>query len=224
MIPIKEIESAKNITLKTENKSFSNASAIYTYLLTLHKKVTLVKCENIENNFSFLPWYDRLRELVPVSADLVLEVSDDTIGYFNFLIENDQKINKKMATALYAGLLQRYENFQNSQTDGIVFAVASELIKLQAEYELCHDFLMRRAPLALFRLKAILFQNMLLTNEARCVELYFSDEDLNKTGATMQEVDSIMKELLTLVNVQKVLLIKSDENNRIIREERRFEK
>jgi len=224
MIPIEDIANAKNITLKANNDTLANACAIYTYILMLHKKVTLVKHGYIENNFSFLPWYDKLREIVPVSTDLVLEISDDTVAYVNFCKNNDIKINKKMATSFYAGLIQRYENFQSSHSNGTVFALASELIELQAEHELCQNSLMNRVPLSVFRLKALLFKKMLLVDEASVVHLFIDDEDFNKSGSTLREADVIMKEVLTLVNVKRVLLIKSDENNRIIKEEIKFEK
>jgi phosphoesterase RecJ-like protein len=224
MIPIEDILNAKNITLKANNDSFSNACAIYTYILILHKKVTLVKDGEIDTNLSFLPWYDKVRETIPASTDLVLEISEDTLSYINFCKNNEIKINKKMATSFYAGLLQRYENFQNTHVDGTVFALASELIELQAEHVLCHDFLVKRVPLCVFRLKALLFKKMLLLDEASVVHLLIDDEDLEKSGANIKDTSVIMREVLTLVNVKKVVLIKTDENNRIIKEEIKFEK
>ncbi len=224
MLPIEDISSAQHITLKAGNTSFANASAMYTYLLTQHKKVSLCASEDIENNFSFLPWYDKLRKSIPSSTDLIIEISSDTIGYVHYLDAHSVKINKKMATALYAGLLKKYENLQSLQLDGMVFATVNRLIELQAEYQLCQSFLAYNVPLSVFRLKATLFKKMLLVDEASVVNVYICDEDFKTTGATLKDARNIMKELLTLVNVRKVVLIKSDEENKIIQEEIRFEK
>ena len=217
MIQVKDIENAKHIALIATNDSFANASAIYSYILTLHKKVTLVQLGNVNVKFSFLPWYDKVRKTHPASADLHLEIGHETLEYFSFFQKNEININKKMATSLYASLMMRYDGFKSIETDGIVFATASELIKLQAEYKVCNDFLLHRVALSLFRLKAILFANMLLKEDARVAELYVSDKDFESSGASMQDAELVMKEALTLVNVKEVVLIKRDENNKIIK-------
>lgn len=214
---IKNIDEAKHILIKTDNESFANASALYSYVLTLHKKVSIVSSEALDVNLDFLPWYDKVRLSSPSSADLSIEAVSDTQTLLDFFKTNEIKINQKMATALYASLLIEFDYFKSSECNGMVFAAAKELIELKAEYKLCRENLLKRVPLSLFRLKALLFKNMLLVKDASCVEVFISDDELKSAGCVLSDVNSILDEILTLVNVKEVTLFKSDENNKIIK-------
>jgi len=215
-----KIDDAKHIVIVTNNKTFANANALYSYVLSKHKKVSLVCMEELDVHFSFLPWFDKKRETAPASAELTIDVQkalNDTLAIFNFLKNSDTKINTKMATSLYAGLLLEYDAFQSNKCDGTVLAVASELIQLNAEYKECNNFLFKRDSLALFRLKALLYKTMLLSADATVLKMYMNDEDLTATGATQQDVEYIMKEALNIVHVENVLLYKRDEKNKILK-------
>ena len=216
MINIKTIEESKHICIISKSSSFANASALYTYLLTLHKKVSISSLESVDIKFAFLPWFDKIRDIVPSSADSVIEADSDAKSLYDFFISNDIKINKKMATSLYSSLLSEYKSFQKNDTDGAVFSVASKLIELGAEYKLCHEYLNNRVPLQEFRLKAILFKNFVLTNSASSVEVFISDDELESSGSQLKDVYPLLEEFLTLVNVTQVTLIKSDEENKVL--------
>lgn len=50
-----------------------SASAMYTYLLQKHKKVSFFcATSNINKRFSFLPWFEKIRSSFPSSADLAI--------------------------------------------------------------------------------------------------------------------------------------------------------
>ena len=52
----KKIDAAKHIEIIVEAENLFVGSALYSYILTLHKKVSLVcKEERIDHKFSFLP-------------------------------------------------------------------------------------------------------------------------------------------------------------------------
>jgi len=216
MLHIKDIENSKHILLVVDNNSFANASAIYTYILTLHKKVSLYCSEEIEHKLSFLPWFDKLKLVEPSSADLTIKVGGDVESYCAFFKENKIKINKKMATSLYGALIMRYNNFSNSEANGIVFALANQLIESGAEYKNVQAQICKSDSLALFRLKAILYAKMLLVDNATVAELFICQTDLESSGASMQDALKAMKETLSLVHVNRVVLKKSDENMKII--------
>lgn len=217
MLNIEEIKNAKHILIKTNNDSFANASAIYSYILTLHKKVSLFHEEEIASKLTFIPWYSKLKKIQAISADLVIESSEDILGYFTFFKSNSIKINQKMATALYSALLIRYDNFKSIETDGMVFAVASQLIELGADRQIAQKYIVKSDSLALFRLRALLYKSMLLIDEATEVELYISDEELMSSGATLKDAIKIMQDVLSLANVKKVTLKKSDQSMKIIK-------
>jgi len=213
---IEKITTAKHICIKTDNLSFPNASAFYTYCLTLHKKVSIISIDKIDNKFFYLPWFDKVREVVPSSADMSIDIKSNTSDLFDFFKMNQIKINTKMATSLYSSLLSEYKNFQTKEVDGIVFALASELINLGAEHKLAYDCLTQRIGLNEFRLKAILFKNFILTKDATNADIYISDVELKSTGSIIDDVYPILEVFLTLINVSEVRLLKSDEDNKLV--------
>ena len=217
MLNIEKIKESKHIVIKTNNDSFANASAIYSYILTLHKKVSLYHEEDIDARLAFLPWFSKLKKIAPSSADLVIDISEEVLEYCVFFTSNEIKINKKMATSLYAGLLMRYDNFNSSETNGMVFAFASQLIELGAERKIAQKQIVKSDSLALFRLKAILYKSMLLVENATQVELYINDEELKSSGATIKDAIKITQDVLCLAHIEKVTLKKSDANMKTIK-------
>ncbi|MBN2817196.1 MAG: phosphoesterase [Campylobacterales bacterium] len=216
MLDIKSIENAKHILLKTDNKSFANASALYSYLMTLHKKVTLFSSDVLPYKFSFLPWYEKCKSSIPASADLVVEVSEDSLSYYSFLQSRAVKINVKMATALYAGILLRYNNFSSQKVDGMVFASASELITAGAKYQEAQKYIVNWNSLALFRLKARVLSSMMLKENATHAELFVCNDDLAFSGASLEDAQLIADEVLSIAHVQSVSVFKSDEEMKTI--------
>lgn len=216
-IKLEEIHSAKHIVIVTNSENFANASAMYSFLLTLHKKVSLFSSEPLDKRLTFLPWYDKCRTKIQSSADYTLEISFKTKALFSFFQSNAIKINKKMATALYSSILQEYEAFISDKCDSEVFSIASKLLELGADKKLCQEYAFKRNSLASFRLKSRLFENMLLSDDAKVATLYLSDIDLQATGATIDDANLIAKEALNMVNVREVRLVKSDENSKILK-------
>ncbi|RLA74531.1 MAG: phosphoesterase [Epsilonproteobacteria bacterium] len=219
MINIKDIESVKFIAIVVDkNEMLPDASALYTHLLRLHKKVSIISTDKKENKkFSFLPWYEKIRDIIPSTADLIIEL-DDKKDEVNYFFENNKiALNQKIATALYASLLIRYDGFISDGVDGIIFARASQLIDAGAEYKLCNKFIMKRTTLATMKLKALMLKNISLKHSAKEAVFYISDDDLKLTGATLEDAQIIMKEVLYLEYVENVTLVKSDEENRIVK-------
>ncbi len=250
---LERIESAKHIVvishIDPNADSISSASAFYTYLLRLHKKISFFcVTKEINQNLSFLPWFEKIRSSFPSSADLAIALNcgdksrigvaiecdlinidhhsnNDKYGdfslvdnscisttqvLFNFFKENNISINKKMATALYAGILDETFGFMDESTDGTVFAMISELIACGAEYKLCNDFIMKRISLGAFRLKAIMYKNMHLENEAKIAVFCVSDDDMKSSGALGEDCESVLKEALFLPSVEVALLLKQN--------------
>ena len=217
MTDLTEIDSFSHIVLLCDADSFANASAIYSYILTKHKKVSIV-CETaIAKKYSFLPWFDKLRTKVPTSADCTIVVDDDILFLYDFFQKSSVKINKKMATALYGALLEKYDYFTSSECSGIVFATASQLIELNAAYQECVKYLQYNQPLAYFRLQSILYNNMLLTQNATVAILFVCEEDFKESGASMEDAYVIMNDVLKMAHIQEVQLIQKDENNKILK-------
>jgi len=217
LINLTKIDSFSHIVLVCDDDSFANASAIYSYILTKHKKVSIVCESGISKKYAFLPWFEKLRKNLPSSADCSIVVDDDVLALFDFFQENGVKINKKMATALYGALLQRYDYFRSMECSGIVFATASQLIELKAEFQECMQYLQYNKPLAYFRLESILYKNMLLKQNATLAVVPLCEEDLKESGASVDDAYLIMQDILQMAHVQEVQLVQKNKKSKILK-------
>jgi len=215
LIDLQKVQDAKHIVLKCQSSSFAHADALYSFLLSLEKRVSLVTQSEIDRRLSFLPWFKKVRTNLPSSAEYIVEVEADVVGVREFFKRVNFKLNKKIATSLYSALLIEFENFQSSRCDGITFALAAELIESGAEYRVADTMINKREPLALFRLRGQLFLTMRVHNSAKSASLFISDEILEATGASLEDAYLVMKETLKLVHLQSVEL--RDSENKIIK-------
>lgn len=226
---LKKIDSATHIVILTDDyfdaQVFGNASAFYTFLLQKHKKVSWVcKTQNIDYRLTFIPWVQDIKNSLPKSADLV--ISFGTLGeeyldiecelidfmlktedFFYFFKDNNIKINQKMATALYAGLLKSTDGFLSQELCGTTFAIAKELIESGADFKLCNKNIMKSVTLGTLRLKAIMFKNMLLKHDAKIALFCVSDEDIRASGATIFDAKIALEEALSLAHIEVALLL-----------------
>jgi phosphoesterase RecJ-like protein len=252
---IKSIENVNHIVVIADKEqtvdSIASASAFYTYLLMLHKKVSFFCIDKeLRYKLSFLPWYEKIRGTFPSSGELAISfncIDASSIGtklecdlinisyigtkldfakynlidtsaisttqvLFNFFRSNNIKINKKMATSLYGGVLENTECFISDNMDGIIFAMVEELIRCGAEYKKCNKFLKKTQTLASLRLKAFIFEKIKLLNEARVALVLITQEDIKKTGATKDDIDKAFKEVLFLPTVEILVILKEKDD------------
>nr|WP_321268265.1 phosphoesterase [uncultured Sulfurimonas sp.] len=208
-----EIDNSKHVMIVADAKMLPNASALYSCVLQRHKKVSLVCCdEKINEKYSFLPWFDKIRSHKMPSSDFILEVNFTSLDVYKFLKKNNIKINNKIATALYAGLLQESENFSKNLFDGIIFAVAKELIECGADYQKCYYFMIKRTTLAVLRLKSMMLKNMTLHNSAKAAVFFISLDEIKSSGAKVEDCYEVMKEALNLPYVELSVLLDNDNN------------
>jgi len=205
-----KIKKAKKIMIVTDAKNLALSCALYTYVLIQHKGVTLIcEDEHLDVKLSFLPWFDKIKAKKTLSTDLEIEINFSSLDFFIYLKNESIKINKKMATSLYAGLLLESDGFLNPDANGMIFAVAKELIDCGAEYKLCTRNLLQTKSLALLRLKSLMFKSMILKNNAKAAIFSICDDDLKSSGATMQDCDEVLKEALHLPLVELAVLLDS---------------
>ncbi len=254
---LQRIDSAKHIVviahLNPDADSLGSASAFYTHLLRLHKKVSFFcATKEIDKKLSCIPWFDKVRNSFSSSADLAIsfdcadasrlgvDVECDLINIdhhttntkyatmnlvescmsttlllYNFFQENGISINKKMATAIYAGLLDDSSAFLDDTIDGTTFAVVSELIELGADHILCNNSIVKSISLGAFRLKAIMYRNMRLYKEAKVAFFCVTLEDLKESGAFAQDCESVLQEALYLPSVELSILLRENSDGTI---------
>lgn len=248
---VEKIESAAHIVIishiNPDGDSLGSASAMYSYLLQKHKKVSwFCATKEIHHRFYCIPWIENIKNSYPLSADLAISLdcaSKERLGtavecalinidhhptnssfgtlnlvrssalstteiLYRFFKENGVKINKKMATALYVGLLEDSEGFLAQNVDGTTFAILGDLIAIGAEFHLCNKKIMRSTSLAALRLKAVMLKNMVLEHSATIAFFGVSDEDMKQSGAVAEGVEGALEESLFLPHVQVALLLR----------------
>ncbi|MBL0709138.1 MAG: phosphoesterase [Sulfurimonas sp.] len=219
---IEKILNANHIVIDTDISNITGASALYTYIIRLHKKVSLVCMEKdddkkLSKKYAFLPWFEKVRALKPQSADCFIDFNESCISMYEFFSKNNIKINPKMATALYAGLLQESEGFSSKIVDGTIFAMARELIDCGAEYKTCTKYILKTTSLSFLRLKSKMLSEMLLENEASASVFTISSDDLKASGANIVDCEEVLKESLMLQTVEIAVLLDLDNNNETIK-------
>jgi phosphoesterase RecJ-like protein len=213
-----KINDAKHIMIVTDEEHLALASALYTYILREYKKVSLVvEALEVDKKFSFLPWYDKIRTSKVTSCDFMIEVRFSCTEFYKHLKNSKIKINQKMATALYAGILIETDGFLRCMDDGITFAIAKELIECGADYKSSNKNIRQRTTLSHLRLKAIMLKEMLLVNSAKRAVFYICQNDLDISGALIKDCDLIMQESLKLPYVEEAVLLDRDTNDKIIK-------
>jgi hypothetical protein len=216
----KKISAAKHIELFANSADeLFIGSVLYSYALTLHKKVSFVFKEEISKSIlSCTPWLEKIKKSDSSSADLKLTLEDYSfIDLYQGLKKSKTKVNKKMATALYGALLSHTKGFSNSYTDGTSFALASELIALGAESEKCRYAIVEQCSLAKLRLKAIMLKKMTLVNSATVALFFIDEEDLKATRASEEDAVDILYEAFSLEYVESSILLRSDLENRVVK-------
>ena len=203
---LKQIQQANFIALNTTNDTVPLANALYSYALMQHKKVTLYSQEAIQKRFDFLPWYHKIRATKASSVDLNLVVPFDTLRVYELLLDELEHFNEKVATSLYASFLVELQKNEQLLCDGTKLAAMQQLIQQGADAKTCIENIQKREPLALFRLRSLVFKNFVLHNNATEVCVYLTQELLSASGAMLHDVEQVARELLQLVHVQKVIV------------------
>jgi phosphoesterase RecJ-like protein len=223
----RNIEDAKHIELITKPEFLAVSSALYTHILRLHKKVSLVcTSSNIDKKYAFLPWFEKIKRSDTPSADVRIACNFSVKSLYEAFVTENIKPNQKMATALYAALIDETQGFTQG-VDGTIFAMAQVLIECGAEHKLCVRFMRTNASLAFLRLKALMLKKLLLQNDAKAALFCVSESEINATGANLENAYIIMQEAFALQYVEMAILLQSDaeyEIKKVIYKESSFEK
>jgi phosphoesterase RecJ-like protein len=255
---IEKLEAAEHIVLilhvNPDADSFGSASAFYTYMLQLHKKVTLFcATPELSQKLSAIPWFDKIKHQFPSSADLAVsfdcssaerlgcDVASDLINIdhhasnphfgtynlvdanaisttevlYNFFKNATLKINTKMATALYAGLIDDSQQFLDQKSEARHFLMAADLVSCGADTKGVVGTLYKTNSLASLRLKGMMFQELRLRCDAKIAVLHVDLGMLKRSGAQPQDAEIALEEALTLCTVAVSLLLREEQSGGI---------
>ena len=114
----KKINEVKHVQIVVEEEYLYSASALYTYVLRLHKKVSLTcASKELDVKYGCLPWFEKIKTLQTPSAELTINLNHTALELCDAFSERNVELNPKMATALYAGLLNETKGFSNAKVN-----------------------------------------------------------------------------------------------------------
>jgi len=134
---------------------------------------------------------------------------------YDFFKQNDLKINEKMATALYAGLVDDSECFTTARTNQRTFEMASDLIKCGADNALCVSKLFKERSLASLRLKAKMLSAMKLSLEGSVASTLVQKHFFEETGAYEVDCEEGLNESLGLSSVKIAFMLRYTKNGSV---------
>lgn len=134
---------------------------------------------------------------------------------FDFMIDHDIKINAKMATALYAGLIDDSQNFSTHKTDEKSFLMAAALIKSGANHALCVEELFKKRSLASIRMKAKMLASARLHCDAQVVSTLVPKSFFEETGAYEVDCEEALHESLELSTVEVAFMLRYTKEGKI---------
>jgi len=203
-------------------------------MLQLHKKVVLVSQKSsFEKNLYVIPWLEKAKKELPKGVDLILTCKDiyqdSAVPVFVFNNKDENiiatvqviyelficlhvKINSKMATALYAGLVSKTKMFTLKNVNGIIFALAKELIELGADHQNVVKYLQKYSTLSQVRLLGKMLLEMELLDDARIAFFSVTDEMLLSFGASVDDCEEAMQKALELPTVEFSILVVQTED------------
>ena len=246
----KLIANAKRIAVVAHENpdadTLGSCSALYTYLLQLHKKVHFV-CETrtVSKRYNVIPWVEKIKHTLPSSTDLVIvcdaaqrrrcglqfeqvcinfdhhrsntyfcdcnvvnpSAMSTTEVVYDFLRSNEAKINAKIATAIYAGLISDTRRFATIDKEGMVFALAKELVAYGADHENVVNRLQKYSTLSQLRLLGSMFQEMRLVRDGRIAVFRVDRRMLHRSGADENDAKAALEKALELPTVALAVMI-----------------
>ena len=134
---------------------------------------------------------------------------------YDFFQNNDIKLNAKMATCLFAGLIDDSQNFTTDKTNERAFLMAADLIKSGADNALCIKELFKSRSLASIRLKAKMLESAQLSCSGKLVSTLVPRSFFEETGAYEVDCEEALHETLELVNVEVSFMLRFTKQNRI---------
>jgi phosphoesterase RecJ-like protein len=134
---------------------------------------------------------------------------------YDFFAAEGIRPNAKMATALYAGLLDDSHAFLSAKTDERAFATAQELVRLGAEIRTCAAELFERHTLAALRLKGMMLKELQLKCDGRVAVTLVSRGMMDATGARAVDCEAGLEESAGLPTVETALMLRENRDGSV---------
>ena len=126
---------------------------------------------------------------------------------YRLLKATDARINAKMATALYVGLLEDSDGFTSRRTDGTTFALAKELLEAGANHLDVVKYLQKYSTLSHLRLLGAMLLQMQLLRNATTALFSVDYAMIERYGARYEDAEEALERALELPTVELSILV-----------------
>ncbi|MDF1880981.1 bifunctional oligoribonuclease/PAP phosphatase NrnA [Sulfurimonas sp. MAG313] len=134
---------------------------------------------------------------------------------YDFFKTNEIKLNAKMATCLYAGLVDDSQNFSTEKTKARTFLMAADLVECGADNALCTKELFKTRSLASIRMKAKILASAKLHCSGKVISNLVHQSFFEETGAYEVDCEEALHETLDLCTVEFAFMLRFTKNTRI---------
>jgi len=147
-----------------------------------------------------------------------INIIDSTTGstaelVYSFFKENNINISKNVAECLYTGIYDDSLGFTTSRTDLKTFDVIRDLLNSNIDISYIANKLLMRESLSKFRIVPKILNTLELFYEGKLATVYLDDSWLIETGATKDECDDVIDQVLSIGIVKIALYFRVVENN-----------
>ena len=137
----------------------------------------------------------------------IVEVEVSTTAVLYKLLKEGFVIDKKVAEAIYVGLLTDSINFTTALVNSQTFELASELLEYGLNASYISEMVNKRNSLAHTRLIARAIESLELFNDAKIAVMVLKSSDLKATGAKGSDLNGIIDFAIALVTVEIAVFI-----------------
>jgi len=133
--------------------------------------------------------------------------------FYDFFIANNLPITKDIATCLYVGIYDKSIAFTTPRTNRKTFEVIDALLSTGINVSYILEQLNMRESLAKYRLLPKILETLQLHLEGTIATIYQKEEWLKTTGATFNDCDEVINEILKISVVKIVIYLKEDKTD-----------
>lgn len=130
---------------------------------------------------------------------------------YKLLKENGVNINKECANALYSSIAYDTGFFRYGNLDKECFEAVAHLVACGVDAQFISSCVNSQVSLAKMRLRAYMYNNFVLHNNAKIASIVFPSDVIKQCGVKRSETKNIVSELRDLATVQLAIMFLEQE-------------
>ncbi|WP_228283393.1 DHH family phosphoesterase [Arcobacter sp. FWKO B] len=127
---------------------------------------------------------------------------------YDFFEQNNIKITKNIAQALYVGIYSDTQGFSTSRTNKRTFDIISHLVECGVNAGETADLFLRKDSLAKYRVLPKVLDTLTLHKEGKVATIYVQEDTLARYGATLRECEDALNMVLNIAIVDVAMFFR----------------